>query len=42
TSPIIATVDKLIKEAISVGASDIHLETFEPGIDVRYRIDGEL
>ena len=42
TSPIIAAVDKLIKEAISVGGSDIHLETYEHGIDVRYRIDGEL
>jgi type IV pilus assembly protein PilB len=42
TSPIIAAVDKLIKEAISVGASDIHMESYESGLDLRYRIDGEL
>ncbi len=42
TSPIIAAVDKLVKEAISVGASDIHMESYESGLDVRYRIDGQL
>jgi len=42
TSPIIAAVDKLVKEAISVGASDIHMESYETGLDLRYRIDGEL
>jgi type IV pilus assembly protein PilB len=42
TSPIIAAVDKLIKEAISVGASDIHMESYESGLELRYRIDGEL
>ena len=42
TSPIIAAVDKLVKEAISVGASDIHMESYEQGLDLRYRIDGEL
>lgn len=42
TSPIIAAVDKLIKEAISVGASDIHMESYEQGLELRYRIDGEL
>ncbi|MBT9585388.1 Flp pilus assembly complex ATPase component TadA [bacterium] len=42
TSPIIAAVDKLVKEAISVGASDIHMESYESGLDLRYRIDGEL
>lgn len=42
TSPIIAAVDRLIKEAISVGASDIHMETYANGLDLRYRIDGQL
>ena len=42
TSPIIAAVDKLVKEAISVGASDIHMEAYETGLELRYRIDGEL
>jgi type II secretory ATPase GspE/PulE/Tfp pilus assembly ATPase PilB-like protein/Zn-finger nucleic acid-binding protein len=42
TSPIIAAVDRIIKEAISAGASDIHLETFENEMVVRYRMDGVL
>lgn len=41
-SSIIDQVDRLIKEAISVGASDIHMETYEEGMEVRYRIDGQL
>ena len=42
TSPVIAKVDKLVKEAISVGASDIHMEQYDLGLDLRYRIDGQL
>jgi len=41
-STIIDQVDRLIKEAISVGASDIHMETYEDGMELRYRIDGQL
>jgi type IV pilus assembly protein PilB len=40
--PVIALTDRIIKEAISVGASDIHLEVFEEEALVRYRIDGVL
>ncbi len=40
--PVIEAVDKIIKEAISIGASDIHLETYENEMLVRYRIDGIL
>lgn len=40
--PIVDTVDQIIKEAISAGTSDIHLEPYEDGMDVRYRIDGVL
>lgn len=40
--PVIEAVDKIIKEAISIGASDIHLETYENEMLVRYRIDGVL
>ncbi len=29
-------------EAIQQGASDIHFEPFETGLEVRYRIDGVL
>lgn len=40
--PVVEAVDKLIKEALSAGASDIHLEPYEDGLEVRYRIDGVL
>ena len=40
--PIVEAVDRLIKEAIAAEASDIHLEPFDTGMDVRYRIDGVL
>lgn len=40
--PIVAAVDRLIKEAISADASDIHLEPFDTGMSIRYRIDGVL
>jgi type IV pilus assembly protein PilB len=40
--PIVAAVDRLIKEAISAEASDIHLEPFDTGMNIRYRIDGVL
>jgi type IV pilus assembly protein PilB len=41
-SPVVEAADRLIKEAISAGASDIHLETYENETQVRYRIDGVL
>lgn len=40
--PVIEEANRVIKEAISIGASDIHLETFETEMVVRYRIDGVL
>ena len=40
--PIVEAVDRLIKEAIAAEASDIHLEPFDTGMDIRYRIDGVL
>lgn len=40
--PIVEAVDLLIKEAIAAEASDIHLEPYETGMDIRYRIDGVL
>jgi type II secretory ATPase GspE/PulE/Tfp pilus assembly ATPase PilB-like protein len=39
---IIELVDQLLYEAISVGASDIHLEPGKNEMRVRYRIDGVL
>ncbi|MBI3924755.1 MAG: Flp pilus assembly complex ATPase component TadA [Armatimonadetes bacterium] len=40
--PVVDAVDRLIKEAISAGASDIHLEPYAKQMDLRYRIDGVL
>jgi len=40
--PVIRLVDHIIAEAITVRASDIHLEPEEGGVAVRYRIDGVL
>ncbi len=40
--PLVKLVDHLIADAIRKGASDIHLESYEKRIRVRYRIDGAL
>ncbi|OGM92168.1 hypothetical protein A2999_01655 [Candidatus Wolfebacteria bacterium RIFCSPLOWO2_01_FULL_38_11] len=40
--PIVALIDNLISYAISLRASDIHIEIFDDGILVRFRIDGVL
>jgi len=41
-APIVKLVNSLITQAISMGASDIHLEPFDNEFKVRYRIDGLL
>jgi general secretion pathway protein E len=41
-APIIRLVNAVIYQAARDGASDIHLEPFEAGVSVRYRIDGLL
>lgn len=40
--PAIDAVDRMIKEAISIRASDIHMETYENDVVLRYRVDGLL
>lgn len=40
--PLVKLVDSIIAEAVRKGASDIHIETYEKRIRLRYRIDGEL
>lgn len=40
--PLVRLVDGMIAEAIIKGASDIHIETYEKRLRLRYRIDGEL
>lgn len=41
-APIIRLLNALLSEAIKEGASDVHIETFENRIVVRFRIDGVL
>jgi type IV pilus assembly protein PilB len=40
--PLVKLVDGIIMEAIRRGASDVHIETYEKRIRVRYRVDGDL
>lgn len=40
--PLVKLVDSIIADAIRRGCSDIHLETYEKKIRVRYRLDGDL
>src|SRR5690349_23384319 len=41
-SSIIRFVNQVLKDAIDLRASDIHLEPFEDELRIRYRIDGVL
>lgn len=41
-APTIRLVDSLLREAVSLGASDVHWEPCEEQFIVRYRIDGRL
>lgn len=41
-APIIRLINSLLTEAIKVGASDIHIETYETRLVVRFRVDGVL
>jgi len=41
-APVIRLVSSLIARAIELQASDIHLEPFEWGLQVRYRLDGVI
>jgi type IV pilus assembly protein PilB len=41
-SPVIKLCNLIISEAITLRASDIHIEPFEDRVRVRYRIDGVL
>ena len=42
SAPIVKLVDSVIREAIKINTSDIHIEPFEKLVKIRYRIDGEL
>ena len=41
-SPIVKYINKLLVDAIRMGASDLHFEPYEKSYRVRYRIDGVL
>ncbi|MEE4277062.1 MAG: type II secretion system ATPase GspE [Halieaceae bacterium] len=41
-APIIRLINAILSEAVREKASDIHIETFEEKLSVRYRIDGVL
>jgi general secretion pathway protein E len=41
-APVIQRVNQMIQRALDLGASDIHLESFEDGLQLRYRVDGVL
>src|SRR5205823_5396458 len=41
-APVIKLVNLIIQEAVSLRASDIHIEPFADRVRVRYRIDGVL
>lgn len=41
-SPVVRLVNSTIYDAMKLGASDIHLETFAGGLSIKYRVDGVL
>ncbi|MDX2176916.1 MAG: type IV-A pilus assembly ATPase PilB [Candidatus Sumerlaeia bacterium] len=41
-APVIQLVNKMVMEALKLGASDIHVEPYEKVVRLRYRIDGVL
>ncbi|UJF19443.1 type II secretion system ATPase GspE [Vibrio sp. SS-MA-C1-2] len=41
-APIIKLINAMLGEAIKEGASDIHIETFESSLSIRFRVDGVL
>jgi type IV pilus assembly protein PilB len=41
-APVVKLVNLILSEAITKGASDVHLEPYEKNFRVRYRIDGVL
>jgi len=41
-APVIRLVNQLIHRALDLSASDVHIEPFEDGLHLRYRVDGVL
>jgi len=40
--PVVKLVNAMLADAIRFGASDIHIEPQQKGLDLRYRVDGLL
>ena len=41
-APVVRLVSSIVKQAVKLRASDIHIEPFEEYVRVRFRIDGDL
>src|SRR5690606_37691112 len=41
-APVVKLINGILTDAVTRGASDIHVEPFEHEIRIRYRIDGAL
>jgi len=41
-APIVQLINAVLSEAIREGASDVHIETFEKVLQVRFRVDGVM
>src|SRR5690606_6091804 len=41
-APVIRLVNQIIHRALDLGASDIHIEPFDDGLHLRYRVDGVI
>ncbi|RVU30303.1 GspE/PulE family protein [Neptunomonas marina] len=41
-APVIRVVNQIIHKALDIGASDIHIEPFDDGLHLRYRVDGVI
>lgn len=42
SAPVIRLINAILGEAVKEGASDIHIETFEKRLNIRFRVDGVL
>lgn len=42
SAPVIRLINAILSEAVKEGASDIHIETFETTLSIRFRTDGVL
>jgi type II secretory ATPase GspE/PulE/Tfp pilus assembly ATPase PilB-like protein len=41
-APVPELLDEILGRAVELGASDVHIETYDQDVDVRFRIDGTL